>query len=80
MDTTSGGYGGGYLVGANNSFYGVRLSQVGKLSVNITGSPLGGDPRFSIPIDENNDGLTEAFAFVSSADCNNWGWARGRHQ
>jgi hypothetical protein len=71
VDTTSGGRGGGYLLGANNSFYGVRLSQVDKLSVNITGSPLGIDPRFSIPIDENNDGYTEAFVFVASADCNN---------
>lgn len=72
IDTTGTNGGGGvYLVNYNNSFYNVRLSQVAKLQNNVTGDTLGIDPRWSIPIDENGDQVTEAFAFVSFADCNN---------
>lgn len=69
--TGTNGGGGVYLVGYNSSFYDVRLSAVTKLSNNVSGDALGIDPRWSIPIDENNDQVTEAFAFVAFADCNN---------
>ena len=60
-----------YYTGFNDSIYGVPLSQVTQLSFNYTGTATGGAPRFSIPIDENNDGLTEQFAFVGATLCNN---------
>ena len=64
-----------YTKFSGKSFYGQRLSQVTTLSftsfVGSGESPLGIDPRWSIPIDTNNDGLTEAFAFVASGTCNN---------
>jgi len=36
-----------------------------------TGTPNGGAPRFSIPIDENGDGTTEGYAFLDWASCGN---------
>lgn len=70
LDTTAGGVAGVYFVGFNDSFYGVQLSQITKLSFTVIGTP-GIDPHWSIPIDTNNDGNTEAFAFVASGTCNN---------
>jgi hypothetical protein len=61
-----------YYVGYNNSIYGVALGNVTQLSFQYTGdAATAGAPRFSIPIDENNDGNTEAFAFVPAVSCNN---------
>ena len=60
-----------YYVGFNDSVYGALLSDITQLSFRYTGTPTAGSPRFSIPIDENNDGNTEAFAFVGAALCNN---------
>lgn len=87
IDTTIGGAAAVYLPGYNTSFYGVRTALVTKLSNTVTGSALGIDPRWSIPIDDttyNNvdgnldlvidsgdDGYTDYFLFVSLADCNN---------
>lgn len=60
-----------YYFGYNDSIYGVALSSVTQLSFNFSGTPNAGSPRFSVPIDENDDGYTEAFAFVGAALCNN---------
>ena len=67
-----------FIPGFNDSFYGVRTSLITNLSNTVTGSPLGIDPRWSIPIDATepglgyvHDGLTDYFLFVSFADCNN---------
>jgi len=60
-----------YYTGFNNSIYGAFLSNITQLSFMYTGTATAGSPRFSIPIDENDDGLTEAFAFVGARDCNN---------
>jgi hypothetical protein len=65
------GYGGVYIPGFNNSFYGVRTSLVTKLSNTVRGDTLGIDPRWSIPIDANEDGITDYFLFAAFADCNN---------
>jgi hypothetical protein len=35
------------------------------------GDPSGGAPRFSLPIDEDGDGKTEAYAFLDWASCGN---------
>jgi hypothetical protein len=61
-----------YYVGYNASVYGVKLSSLSLLSFQYTGNAAtAGAPRFSIPIDQNNDGYTEAFAFVPAVSCNN---------
>lgn len=61
-----------YYEGFNDSIYGVNLSEVTELSFNFSGDEAtGGAPRLSVPIDENNDGYTEAFAFIGAALCNN---------
>jgi hypothetical protein len=59
-----------YYEGYNGSVYGALLSDIDRLSFTYTGTPTAGSPRFSIPIDENDDGLTEAFAFVGANLCN----------
>lgn len=80
LDTTgTKGGAGAYIPGFNSSFYGVRTNAVSNLSNTVTGSPLGIDPRWSIPIDDRdvdyNGGLgagyTDYFLFASFADCNN---------
>ena len=60
-----------YYAGYNDSIYGVTLPMVKDLSFFYAGAPTAGSPRFSVPIDQNNDGLTEAFAFVPAITCNN---------
>jgi len=75
--TGTNGGAGVYLAGFNTSFYGVRTNLVTTLSNNVSGDPLGIDPRWSIPIDDRDDdvtapdGYTDYFAFVSFATCNN---------
>jgi hypothetical protein len=84
LDTTGTNGGAGvYIPGFNSSFYGVRTALVTNLSNTVTGSPLGIDPRWSIPIDNTTynvdgdgdgligDGRTDYVLFVSFADCNN---------
>jgi hypothetical protein len=76
LDTTQGAGGGVYIPGFNDSFYGVRTSLITNLSNTVSGSPLGIDPRWSIPIDDRNvltapAGYTDYFLFASFADCNN---------
>jgi hypothetical protein len=73
FSTASGGVAGVYLAGYNSSFYGVRTNLVTKLSNTVSGSTLGIDPRWSIPIDVGplHDGYTDYFVYVSFANCNN---------
>lgn len=55
---------------SGKSFYSKLTSQVTTLQNNVGGSPLGIDPRWSIPIDVGNDGDTDFFAFVAFGTCN----------
>lgn len=71
LNTTVGTGGGVYLPGFNKSFYGVRTALVTKLSNTVRGNTLGIDPRWSIPIDSDNDGDTDFFLFAAFGDCNN---------
>ncbi len=71
LDVTGAGAAALYYTGYNDSVYGVLLSDLSQLSFTYTGTPTAGSPRFSVPVDENNDGLTEAFAFVPAISCNN---------
>ena len=78
---TGDGDAGVYYLGYNDSIYNVPLADVTQLSFNYTGTATGGAPRFSIPIDEDNNSATnggagygagtEAFAFAGAALCNN---------
>ena len=64
----------------NNSYAGVyipsnlggkTIGDVNKLSFDYNGSgAAGGSPRISIPIDEDGDGTTEAYAFIDTQGCN----------
>jgi hypothetical protein len=76
---TGTGDAGVYYLGYNNSIYSVPLANVTQLSFNYTGTATGGAPRFSIPIDQDNNSSTgnpslgagtEGFAFVGAALCN----------
>ncbi len=76
LDTSNGGAAGVYyLKYSGRNFYGQQLSKISALSFTSfagpAGSLLGIDPHWSIPIDTNNDGITEAFAFVAAGTCNN---------
>jgi hypothetical protein len=62
-------YAGVYIL--NSNLDGRLLSHVQNLSFTYDGSTAsGGSPRFSIPIDENGDGTTEAYAFIDTLGCN----------
>jgi hypothetical protein len=62
-------YAGVYI--QNSNLDGRLLSHVQNLSFTYDGSvAAGGSPRFSIPIDEDGDGTTEAYAFVDTLGCN----------
>lgn len=65
----------------NNGYAGVYYAQAGlggrllneadALAFSYDGSgATGGSPRLSIPIDENNDGSTEMYAYVDTLGCN----------
>ncbi len=55
----------------NTNLDGKLIGDVNKLSFSYDGSgAAGGSPRISIPIDENNDGTTEAYAFIDTLGCN----------
>ena len=66
LDTTAGGDAGLYLKG--NRFSDRALSDV-DFSFDYDGDIAGGAPRLSIPIDENGDGETEAYAFIDANSC-----------
>ena len=60
----------GVYVG-NSKLEGLLIGEVEKLSFSYSGGPVvGGSPRLSIPIDQNGDGTTEAYAFVDAVGCN----------
>ena len=63
-------YAGVYL--QNTNLDGKLLADVNKLAFSYAGSgAAGGSPRFSIPIDTDGDGDTEAYAFIDTQGCNN---------
>lgn len=75
IDTTDGdanpnnAYGGVYI--QNSNLDGKLLSEVNKLAFSYTGTgTAGGSPRISLPIDEDGDGTTEAYAFIDVLACN----------
>ena len=64
-----GSYSGVYF--ASSSLSGKMLSDVSDLSFNYTGTATAGSPRISLPIDTNNDGVTDFYAFIGAFYCNN---------
>ncbi len=64
-----GSYSGVYF--AVSSLSGKLLSEVDGLSFNYTGTATAGSPRISLPIDTDNDGDTEFYAFIGAFYCNN---------
>jgi hypothetical protein len=75
LDTTDGddnpnnAYAGVYI--QNSNLDGKLIGDVNKLAFSYSGSgAAGGSPRISIPIDEDGDGTTEAYAFVDTQGCN----------
>ncbi|HLP79547.1 MAG TPA: hypothetical protein VK158_02855 [Acidobacteriota bacterium] len=63
-----GSYSGVYVM--NSVMYGQNLADVGQLQFEYTGDATAGSPRFSIPIDTNDDGLIDFWAYVSAYYCN----------
>lgn len=64
-----GSYAGVYI--QNSNLGGKLLSDVNKLAFTYDGTgAAGGSPRLSIPIDENNDGTADGYAFVDTMRCN----------
>src|SRR5205814_3109225 len=68
LDNSAGGDSGVYITGSN--LLGKRLSQVGRLSFNYTGTPTNGSPRVTLPLDTNADGLTDDYVSISAFFCN----------
>jgi hypothetical protein len=64
-----GSYSGVYF--AVSSVSGKLLSEVSDLSFTYTGTATAGSPRISLPIDTNNDGATDFYAFIGAFYCNN---------
>jgi len=71
LDTTDGNPNGSYAgVYVSPGLPGKPIGDVKKLSFSFDGGPVtGGSPRLSIPIDENGDGTTDAYAFIDAATC-----------
>jgi hypothetical protein len=61
-----------FVVTTQNKIRGKKLTQIQRLDFYYAGGPpVGGSPRFSIPIDEApTDGTTEGYAFVDVLGCN----------
>jgi hypothetical protein len=65
----SGEYGGVYIKGKSRVWSGKKLKKV-HLSFVSSGDVQGGAPRWSIPIDTDNDKTTaEGYAFIDAAGC-----------
>lgn len=64
----SGNYSGVYY--ATSSLSGKLLTEITALSFTYTGVPTAGSPRISLPIDTNNDGTTDFYAFIGAFYCN----------
>ena len=58
---------GGAYIGSKNKSHKL-LNQI-TFSFTSSGIVSGGAPRFSLPIDENNDGTTDGYAFIDAAGC-----------
>ena len=73
LDNTGGDPDGSYsgVYFASSSLSGKPLSEVTDLSFNYTGTATAGSPRISLPIDTNNDGTTDFYAFIGAFYCNN---------
>jgi hypothetical protein len=65
----NGQYSGVYYATSNLS--GDLLTSITQLSFDFTGAATAGSPRISLPIDTNNNGTTDFFAFISGFHCNN---------
>jgi len=63
-----GNYSGVYY--ATTSVSGKPLSQVTDLSFTYSGTPTAGSPRISLPIDADNDGNRDFYAFIGAFYCN----------
>jgi|ERR1035437_1108053 hypothetical protein len=63
----AGDYSGVYI--ANTTLSGQLLSKVTQLSYNYTGTtvPTPGDLSLNVPLDTNNDGVTDLYAFIDAA-------------
>lgn len=72
LDNTDGDVDGSYsgVYVENSNMYGALLSDVTQLSFNYTGEATAGAPRYSIPVDTNNDEITDGYLFVSAYYCN----------
>jgi hypothetical protein len=67
-DSSSGCYAGVYR--AFEPITGEPIGSVASLQFTYTGGPLiGGSPRFSVPIDTNNDGITDFYLFADAPLC-----------
>jgi hypothetical protein len=66
-----GEYSGVYVLSSN--MYGMPLSGVAQLSFLYTGTATAGSPRYSVPVDTDDDGDTDFWAFVSAYYCNDGG-------
>jgi hypothetical protein len=64
----SGDYSGVYY--ASSGLSGDLISTIAQLSFDYTGSAAtAGSPRISLPIDTNNNGTTDFYAFISASHC-----------
>jgi len=61
-------YSGVYVL--NSTVYNSPLSGIKQLSFSYSGAATAGSPRFSIPVDTNNDGTSDGYIFVSAYYCN----------
>jgi len=73
LDNTGGDADGSYsgVYFASSALSGKLLSEVSDLSFSYTGTATAGSPRISLPIDTNNDGATDFYAFIGAFYCNN---------
>ena len=62
-----GSYSGVYYASSNLS--GKLVSSITQLSFDYTGVATAGSPRISLPIDTNNDGSADFYAFIGASAC-----------
>ena len=72
LDNTGGDPDGSYsgVYFASSSASGKLLADVSDLSFSYTGTATAGSPRISLPIDTDNDGTWEFYAFIGAIYCN----------
>jgi hypothetical protein len=64
-----GDYSGVYFQNSS-SLGGKPLGTLAQLGFSYSGAPTAGSPRISLPIDTNNDGVTDFYAFIGAFYCN----------